>query len=142
MINRKTVVAGLAAGVLCHILQGAAAYFVLDRYYLENPDLVRDSSRLVGFYYLGLNLIIGLVISHLSMHLKNVFNSSDWLMGIKAALYIWAGSSLVFIIKRQIILNLSNWLILEIVSDFFIYCIVGAVAGYLSGRGIVETVRE
>ena len=142
MITRKVIVAGLAAGILFHILQGAAAYFIFDQFYLENPDIIRDSNPFVGYYYLGVNVIVGLVISVLSGYLKNVFPDSDWKTGVKAALFIWVGSSLVFILKRQIILNLSNWLLLEIVSDFFIYCLVGAVAGYLSGRGIVEKVKE
>jgi hypothetical protein len=142
MINRKVIVAGLAAGVLYHILQGGAAYFIFDQFYLENPDIIRDSNPFVGYYYLGVNIIVGLVIAILACHLKNVFPDSDWKSGVRAAIFIWAGSSLVFTLKRQIILNLSSWLILEIVSDFFIYCLVGAVAGYLSGRGIVEKTKE
>lgn len=142
MINRKVIVAGLAAGVLYHIFQGAAAYFIFDQFYLENPDIIRDSNPFVGYYYLGVNIIVGLVIAILARHLKNVFPDSDWKSGIRAAIFIWAGSSLVFTLKRQIILNLSSWLMLEIVSDFFIYCLVGAIAGYLSGRGIVEKTKE
>ncbi len=138
MTHRRIIAAGLAAGVLCHILQGASAYFLLDRFFLENPDLIRSSSRLVGFYYLGLNLLIGLTVSYLSFFLKSVFDGPDWKIGIKAALFLWAASSPVFIIRRQILFDLSDWLYLEIISDFTVYIIIGAVAGYLSGRGIVD----
>jgi len=142
MIHKKVIVAGLAAGVLCHIFQGAAAYLFFDRFYLENPDLIRDSSRLVGFYYLALNLIVGLVISYLAYYLKSVWKSVDWIAGIRAGMIVWVASSPVFIIKRQIIFKLSNWLLLEIAADFLIYIIIGAVAGFLSGRGIVENTKE
>jgi len=46
--NKKTIWAGLAAGVLGHILQGFGAYLLFDRFYLENPDLVRDSDMIVA----------------------------------------------------------------------------------------------
>ncbi len=142
MIHKKVIVAGLAAGVLCHIFQGAAAYLFFDRFYLENPDLIRDSSRLVGFYYLALSLIVGLVISYLAYYLKSVWKGVDWIAGIRAGMIVWVASSPVFIIKRQIIFNLSNWLLLEIAADFLIYIIIGAVAGFLSGRGIIENTKE
>jgi hypothetical protein len=136
--NKKTIWAGLAAGVLGHILQGFGAYLFFDLFYLQNPDLVRDSDMIVAVYYLGINLVIGLVIAHLSVILTRVWNQADWLVGIKAGLIIWAASSPVFIIKRQIILRLSNWLLLEIAADLIIYVIMGAVAGFLAGRGIIE----
>ncbi len=138
MTNKKIIWAGLAAGVVGHILQGLAAYLLFDRFYLENPDLVRDSVRLIAVYYLALNLVIGVIIAFLSHYLSKVWRGPDWLIGIRAALLIWAASSAVFIIKRQIILKLSNWLFLEIVSDLIIYIVMGAVAGFLAGRGIVE----
>ena len=142
MSNKRVVWAGLAAGVLCHFMQGTAAYLFFDRFYLANPDIIRDSSHLVGIYYLFLNLIVGLVIAHLTYWLKAIWDEVDWLTGIKAALVIWAGSSPVWIIKRQILINLSNWLLLEIVADFIIYAVIGAVAGYLVGRGITEPGEE
>jgi hypothetical protein len=142
MIHKKVIVAGLAAGVLYHIFQGAAAYLFFDQFYLENPDLIRDSSRLVGFYYLGLSLIAGLVISYLAYYLKSVFKGADWAVGIKAGMIVWVASSPVFIAKRQIIFKLSNWLLLEIAADSLIYIIIGAVAGFLSGRGIIENTKE
>lgn len=138
MWNKKTIWAGLAAGVLGHILQGFGAYLFFDRFYLQNPDLVRDSGMIVAVYYLGINLLIGLVIVHLAVYLSKIRNQADWEVGIMAGFIIWAGSSPVFIIKRQIILRLSNWLLLEIAADLIIYVIMGAVGGYLAGRGIVE----
>jgi hypothetical protein len=138
MTDRKTIWAGLAAGVVGHILQGMGAYLFFDRFYLENPDLVRDSVRLVAIYYLALNLVIGIVIAYLSQYLSQLWRGPDWLIGVRAALLIWIASSAVFIIKRQIILKLSNWLFLEIAADFIIYAIMGAIAGFLAGRGIIE----
>ncbi len=138
MTDKKTIWAGLAAGLLGHILQGFGAYLLFDRFYLENPELVRDSGMIVAVYYLALNLIIGLVIAHLAVYLRKVWDQADWMVGIKAGFIIWAGSSPVFIIKRQIILKLSNWLLLEIAADLIIYVIIGAVAGFLAGRGIIE----
>lgn len=138
MWNKKTIWAGLAAGVIGHIMQGLAAYLFFDRFYLENPDLVRDSGMIVAVYYLALNLIIGLVIAHLSVYLRRVWNQADWRVGINSGLIIWAASSPVFIIKRQIILKLSNWLLLEIAADLVIYTVMGAAAGFLAGRGIIE----
>jgi len=135
---KKIIWAGLAAGVVGHILQGIGAYVLFDRFYLENPDLVRDSVRLVAIYYLALNLIIGIIIAYLSYYLSQVWRGPDWLIGARAALFIWCASSAVFVIKRQIILKLSNWLFLEIAADFIIYAFMGAVAGFLVGRGIVE----
>ncbi len=138
MTNKKIIWAGLAAGVLGHILQGFAAYLVFDRFYLENPELVRDSVKLVVVYYLALNMVVGLVIAHLAYYLSRVWRGPDWLVGIRAAWLIWAASSAVFVIKRQIILRLSNWLLLEIAADFIIYAVMGALAGFLVGRGIIE----
>ena len=138
MRNKKTIGAGLAAGVLCHILQGLGAYLAFDQFYLENPDLVRDSGWIVAFYYLALNLIIGLVIAYLAVYLRQVRQETDWRAGIRAGFIIWLASSPVFVIKRQILFKLSNWLLLEIAADFVIYLIIGAVAGFLAGRGIVE----
>ncbi|MFH1700940.1 MAG: hypothetical protein ABIE07_10165 [Candidatus Zixiibacteriota bacterium] len=135
---KRIILAGAAAGVLCHIFQGTAAYLLFDRYYLANPDIVRDSTRIVGFYYLILNSIVGVAIAYLSALLMKVFDEPDWRVEIKSGLIIWAASSPVWIIKRQIILKLSNWLLFEIVLDFLIYAIIGAVAGYLVGRGIID----
>jgi len=138
VLNKKIIWAGLAAGVMGHIMQGMGAYLVFDRFYLENPDLVRDSSMIVAVYYLALNLVIGLVIAHLSVYLRNTWKEADWRVGVRAGFIIWAASSPVFIIKRQIILKLSNWLLLEIAADLVIYIIMGAVAGFLAGRGIID----
>ena len=142
MRNKRVIWSGLAAGVLCHIMQGVSAYLLFDRYYLENPDLIRDSSLMVGFYYLAVNLIVGLVISYLAFYLKTVWNDADWLVGVRVGLIVWLASSPVFIIKRQIILNLSPWLILEILTDLIIYALIGAVAGFLTGRGIIESGKD
>lgn len=142
MPYKKVIWAGLAAGVLCHIMQGFAAYLFFDRLYLQNADLVRDIGPIVGMLYLVMNLIIGLVISHLAWYLQKVWKGSDWQVGMKTGIIIWVASSPVFILKRQIILALSQWLLLEIIVDFAIYAVIGAVAGYLIGRGIIETKSE
>ena len=142
MVGKKVIWAGLAAGVLCHILQGMTAYVFFDRFYLANPDLVRDATRLVGIYYLMVSLITGLVIAYLAHFLKSVWPLVDWQVGIAAGVLVWASSSLTYVIKRQILLNLSNWLLLEIPADLVIYAVSGAVAGYLVGRGIVESKTE
>lgn len=138
MLNKRIIWAGLAAGVLGHILQGIGAYLVFDRFYLENVDLVRDSGMIVSFYYLALNLVVGLVIAYLSYYLQKLKSGADWRTGVRAGLIIWAASSPVFIIKRQIVLKLSNWLLLEIVADLIIYLVIGAAAGFLIGRGIID----
>lgn len=137
-IDKKTIWAGLAAGVLGYILQGLAAIFIFDRFYLENPELVRESSWFVGVYYLALNLVVGLVIAYLAAALMKVWKDPDWKVGLKAGLLVWAASSPVFIIKRQIIMQLSNWLLVEIVTDFLIYAVMGVTAGFLAGRGIIQ----
>jgi fluoride ion exporter CrcB/FEX len=137
-MDKKTIWAGLAAGVLGHILQGLAAFFLFDRFYLENPDLIRDSSLLVAVYYLFLNLIVGLVIAYLARTLMTIWHDPDWKVGLKTGLLVWLASSPVFIIKRQIMLQLSNWLLFEIVTDFVIYAAMGATAGFLIGRGIIQ----
>jgi len=137
-IDKKTIWAGLAAGVMGHIMQGLAAFFLFDRFYLENPDLIRNSSLLVAVYYLALNLIVGLVIAYLAETLMKLWDDPDWKVGIKSGLLVWVASSPVFIIKRQIMLQLSNWLLFEIVTDFIIYAVMGATAGFLVGRGIVQ----
>lgn len=142
MVGKKVIWAGLAAGVLCHILQGMAAYVFFDRFYLANPDLIRDATRLVGIYYLLVSLITGLVIAYLAHFLKSIWPLVDWQVGIAAGVLVWAASSLTYVIKRQILLNLSNWLLLEIPADLVIYAISGAVAGYLVGRGIIESKTE
>ena len=142
MLNKRIIWSGLAAGVLCHILQGVAAYLVFDRFYLQNPDLIRDSSMLVGFFYLAINLIVGLVIALLAHYLKRVWTVSDWQIGLRAGLIVWAASSPVFILRRQILLNLSNWLLLEIPVDLAIYAVIGMVAGFLTGRGIIDTGKD
>ncbi len=137
-IDKKTIWAGLAAGVLGHILQGLVAFSLFDRFYFENPDLIRNSSWLVAIYYLALNLIVGLVIAYLAETLMKVWKDPDWKVGLKIGLLVWAASSPVFIVKRQIILQLSNWLLFEIVTDFIIYGVMGATAGFLVGRGIIQ----
>jgi hypothetical protein len=138
MRKSKIIWAGLAAGVLGHILQGFGAYLLFDRFYLENPDLVRDTGAIVAVYYLALNLMVGLVLAFLSVYLRQVWKEPDWRVGLKAGIIIWAASSPVFVIKRQIILKLSNWLLLEIAADLVIYILMGAAAGFLAGRGIVD----
>ena len=138
MGNRKVTWAGLAAGVLGHILQGMLAFLIFDHFYLESPELVRDLGQMVAVYYLALNMLTGVVIAYLAHYLKNVWAGPDWLVGIKAGLLLWAGSSPVFAIKRQIMFKLSNWLLFEIITDLLIYALIGAVAGFLSGRGIVD----
>jgi hypothetical protein len=137
-IDKKTIWAGLAAGVLGHIMQGLVAFLVFDRFYFENPDLIRNSSWLVAVYYLALNLIVGLVIAYLAEALMKIWRDPDWRVGLKVGLLIWAASSPVFIIKRQIILQLSNWLLFEIATDFIIYALMGMTAGFLVGRGIIQ----
>jgi hypothetical protein len=138
MLNKKVIWAGLAAGVLCHILQGFGAFLIFDHFYLQSPDLVRDSGWIVAIYYLLLNLVTGLVIAHLAHFLMRVWKGADWEIGLKTGVVVWAASSVVFVIKRQILLRLSGWLALEIVADLIIYAVAGALAGYLVGRGIVE----
>jgi len=138
MTDRKAIWAGIAAGVVGHILQGFGAYLFFDRFYLENPDLVRDTGFAVAFYYLALNVIVGLVLAHLSVYLRSAWSLPDWRTGIRAGIIVWAASSPVFTIKRQIILRLSNWLLLEILADLIIYIIMGAIAGFLAGRGIID----
>jgi hypothetical protein len=138
VLNKKTIAAGLAAGVMGHIMQGAGAFLFFDRYYLQNTDLVRNSGMIVAVYYLALNLLLGVVIAQLSVYLRKVWDEPDWKVGLRAGFIIWIGSSPVFIIKRQIILRLSNWLLLEIAADLIVYLIMGAVAGFLAGRGIID----
>lgn len=134
--------AGLAAGVLCHMLQGFAAFLFFDRLYLQNAELVRDAGRIVGLAYLVVNLAVGIVIAHLAWYLHKVWTGNDWQVGMKTGIIIWAASSPVFILKRQIILSLSQWLLLEIVTDLIIYAFIGAVAGLLIGRGAAEPNQE
>jgi hypothetical protein len=141
-INKRTIWAGLAAGVLGHILQGLCAVFLFDRFYLENPDLVRDSSWFVAAYYLGLNLLVGLIMAYLAGVFRKIRDDPDWKIGLKAGLLVWAASSPVFVIKRQIMLQLSNWLLLEIAADFVIYAVMGATAGFLAGRGIARQEQQ
>ena len=141
MLNKRAVWAGLSAGVIGHIMQGAAAYFFFDRFYLANADLVRDANWATGFYYLFLNMIVGTVIAHVSQYLQATRPEPDWKAGIKAGLLIWAASSPIWVIRRQIILKLPNWLILEIPVDLVIYTVMGALAGFLVGRGIIEKER-
>jgi hypothetical protein len=138
MLHKRIIWAGLAAGVLCHIMQGIASYLYFDRFYLENTDLVRDLGYMVALYYLILNLIIGVAIAYLAASLKNVWKGADSIVGMKAGFIIWAASSPVFVAKRQIILKLSNWLLLEILADLIIYIVIGAVAGFLTGSGIID----
>jgi hypothetical protein len=140
--QRKVIWAGLAAGVVAHILQGMAAYSLLDRFFLENPDLVRDSGREVAVIYLSLNLLVGLVISHLAWYLKDRWSGPDWLVGIKVGFIVWVVSSPVYIITRQVILALSPFLYLEILTDCVVYIMAGAVAGWLVGRGITEKRKD
>ncbi len=142
MINKRVMWSGIAAGVLCHILQGTGAYFIFDRFYFENPDIVRDPGLIVGVYYLLINLLLGLVIAHLAYFLKGVWEEAGWITGLKAGLFIWAGSSPIWIAKQQILLKLSNWLLLEIILDAVIYSVVGIVTGYLVGRRILDKRKE
>lgn len=142
MPHKRIIWAGLAAGVLCHIMQGFGAYLFFDRLYLENAELVRDAGRIVGLVYLLVNLTVGIIIAYLTWHLHKVWKGNDWQIGMKTGVIVWAVSSPVFILKRQIILTLSQWLLLEIITDLVIYALIGAVAGFLIGRGIVENHRE
>jgi hypothetical protein len=123
-------------------MQGFGAYLFFDRLYLENAALVRDAGRIVGLVYLLLNLSVGVVIAYLTWHLQKVWTGNSWQVGMKTGVIVWAVSSPVFILKRQIILTLSQWLLLEIIVDLIIYALIGAVAGLLIGRGIVENNRE
>lgn len=134
MFTRRIIAAGIIAGVLLHITQSVAGYFIFDRFYLQNPDLVRDLGIWVGLYYLVINIVIGLAIACLSACLRDVWPLPGWQVGMRTACIIWAASSPVFIIKRQILLKLSNWLLLEILSDLIIYAVAGALAGTLAGR--------
>ncbi|NMC42368.1 MAG: hypothetical protein GYA46_00470 [candidate division Zixibacteria bacterium] len=132
----------MAAGVLCHMLQGFAAFLFFDRLYLQNAELARDAGRMVGLAYLVVNLGVGIVIAALTWYLHKVWTGDDWQVGMKTGIIIWAASSPVFILKRQIILSLSQWLLLEIVTDLIIYAFIGAVAGLLIGRGAAEPHQE
>lgn len=136
--HNKTLWAGLAAGVLGHILQGMMAFLFFDRFYLAHAELLRDVSHAVGLYYLVPNLIVGVIISYLTMQLKKISARPNWQVGGMTGVMIWAASSAVVIVKRQIIFDLSNWLLLEIISDLFIFAFMGALAGFLTGHGDVE----
>lgn len=142
MPYKRILWAGLAAGVLCHMLQGFAAFLFFDRLYLQNAELARDAGRIVGLAYLVVNLGVGIVIAALTWYLHKVWTGNDWQVGMKTGIIIWAASSPVFILKRQIILSLSQWLLLEIVTDLVIYAFIGAVAGLLIGRGAAEPHQE
>ena len=142
MINRRIIWGGVAAGVLCHILQGLAAYLIFDRFYLENPDIVRDATLLVGVYYLIINMILGIAVASLTWLLSSVWTEALWKIGLKAGFLIWAVSSPIWIIKRQILLRLSNWLLFEIVTDLIVYAVIGMVAGLLVGRRIGDREKE
>ena len=142
MHKKRLIWAGLAAGLLGHILQGSLAYLFFDRFYLENPELLRDSNMLVGLYYMILNLIVGLAIAWLAHIFKGIWRGRAWLAGVKAGFVVWVVSSPIFIIKRQIILNLPNWLLLEIPADLAIYILIGAVAGFLCGPGITGSGKD
>jgi hypothetical protein len=123
-------------------MQGFAAFLFFDRLYLQNAELVRDAGRIVGVAYLVVNLAVGIVIAYLAWYLHKVWTGNDWQVGMKTGIIIWAASSPVYILKRQIILSLSQWLLLEIVTDLVVYAIIGAVAGLLIGRGAAEPSQE
>lgn len=142
MPQKRIIWAGLAAGVLCHIMQGFAAFLFFDRLYLQNAELVHNAGRIVGLAYLVVNLTVGMVIAYLAWYLHRVWSGNDWQVGMKTGIIVWAASSPVFILKRQILLSLSQWLLLEIVTDLIIYAIIGAVAGLLIGRGAAEPRQE
>ena len=99
---------------------------------------VVEAGRLAGFYYLIPNLVIGLVISYLGHALQKEISRPDWQVGAIAGFFVWAGSSPIVIVKRQIIFDLSNWLLLEIITGLLIFMLVGAMTGYLCNRGIRE----
>lgn len=141
MINKRIFWVGLAVGVLLHILQGAGAYLLFDRFYLQNPDIVRDPGLIVGVYYLLINLALGIVIAHLAYYFHAVWSQGSWKIGLKAGLILWAGSSPIWIVKRQILLKLSNWLLLEIIADLIVYSLAGILAGYLAGI-VIRKERE
>jgi hypothetical protein len=88
MPHKKIIWAGLAAGVLCHIMQGFGAYLIFDRLYLQNAELVRDAGRIVGVIYLILNLGIGVVIAYLTWYLQKLWKGTDWQVGLKTGLKI------------------------------------------------------
>ncbi|MEZ5357657.1 MAG: hypothetical protein R3F48_02420 [Candidatus Zixiibacteriota bacterium] len=142
MINKRIVWAGLAAGVLCHFLQGSGAYFIFDRFYFENPDIVRDPGLIVGIYYLLINMVLGVVIAHLAYYFHGVWEDTSWKIGLRAGLILWAGSSPIWIAKRQILLKLSNWLLLEIIFDLIVFGLVGILAGFLVGIIIRREAKE
>jgi hypothetical protein len=138
MARNRMVWAGLVAGVIGHILQGMMAFLFFDRYYLAHAELLRDVGNAVGIYYLIPNLIIGLVLAYLSVHFKKISPRPDWQIGGWVGALVWAASAAVVIIKRQIIFDLSNWLLLEMISDLVIFAFMGSIAGLLSGRSILD----
>jgi hypothetical protein len=121
-----------------HILQGVSAYLIFDRFYLEFPDFLRETEPGIGFLYLFPNLLVGLAISIMAAYIRQGKQYADWKAGTIAGVLAWAVSSPIVIVKRQIIFKLSNWLLCEIAVDLVIFLIVGALAGFLAGRGIVE----
>lgn len=137
-MRAKVIWAGLAAGVLVHILQGVSAYLIFDRFYLENPDFLREAGQGIGFLYLIPNLVIGVAISSMAYFIHQGKRFPDWKAGLIAGILAWGVSSPIVIVKRQIIFKLSNWLLLEIAVDLAILVLVGMVAGFLAGRGIVQ----
>ena len=140
--RNRMVWAGLVAGVIGHILQGIMAFLFFDRYYLAHTELLRDVGHAVGIYYLIPNLIVGLVLSYIAVHFKKISPRPDWQIGGRVGVLVWAASSAVVIIKRQIIFDLSNWLLLEMLSDLLIFAFMGTIAGFLSGHGIFGYVRD
>lgn len=142
MVNKRILWAGVAAGVLCHILQGSGAYLLFDRFYFENPDIVRDPGLIVGVYYLIINVVLGIVMAHLAYYFHAVWETASWNIGLRAGIVLWAGSSPIWIAKRQILLKLSNWLLLEIIADAIIYSLVGILAGYLVGIIVRREAKE
>ena len=145
MPYKRILTIGLAVGLFGHLAQAAAAYFLWDPLYLATPELARDPGHITVFYYLGLGLVVGVVLSYLIYLLQYVWPQSFIKIGIRAAFLLWAASSPIYILKRQLILDLSLWLILEIVTDLIIYILMGALAGFaynavasLSGKEIKD----
>jgi len=121
---------GALVGLFGHMAQAALSYLFWDPLYLTVPELARDPGRMALFYYLALGLVVGLVLTYLVYLLQYVWAQPFWVIGIRSAFLLWAASSPVYILKRQLILDLSFWLILEILTDLIIYILMGTLAGF------------
>lgn len=142
MPYRKIIIIGLIVGVFSHIAQGTASFFLWDQFYLKTPELARDLGAMTSIYYLGLNLVVGMALSYLIYLYQFIWAQSFRLIGFRAAILLWAVSSPVYILKRQLILQLSPWLILEVFSDLLIYSIAGVAAGFIYQVAATMTNKE